>query len=218
MSARESFHQSKSNEHYTPLAIVEAARETLGAIDLDPATTARVNRERVMARSYFVMHGLIEEWHGRVFLNPPGGLIHPKTFEPVAKGGVSSQLTWWDRLAAEWLAGRVESAIFVAFSLELLQSSQKRAVPLARFPFCLPESRIRFENLDPAVPEGPFQVGRSPSHANAIGFLPPFPKDQRADIVRRRETGRWLGLSGATAEAMDRFETAFTPFGEVVIP
>lgn len=65
---------SNSNEWYTPPRYVEAAREVLGAIDLDPASCETGNRI-VRAKAYFAeaRNGLVQRWYGRVFLNPPYG-------------------------------------------------------------------------------------------------------------------------------------------------
>lgn len=82
----------------------------------------------------------------RTFLNPPGGvcdrnwqpvLRSPKGEPPCTETGIcglapghthpdpgSSQKRWWFRLVDGYLAGEVHSAIFVCFSIELLQTSQ----------------------------------------------------------------------------------------------
>ena len=68
-------HSSSSVEWFTPPDVIEAARATMGGIDLDPASCARAN-ELVRAAKYFTKDddGLRHPWHGaRVFLNPPGG-------------------------------------------------------------------------------------------------------------------------------------------------
>jgi ParB family chromosome partitioning protein len=59
-------------ERYTPSKYVEAVREVLGEIDLDPASSAKAQRT-VKAERFFTDRddGLEQEWHGRVFLNAP---------------------------------------------------------------------------------------------------------------------------------------------------
>ena len=59
-------------ERYTPAIYIEAARLVLGAIDLDPATSEQAQL-LVRATKFFTekTDGLKQEWHGRVWLNPP---------------------------------------------------------------------------------------------------------------------------------------------------
>ena len=63
---------SGENEWYTPSEIIEAARKTMGSIDLDPATSLKAN-ETVRAEQIFTIddNGLIQSWSGNVWMNPP---------------------------------------------------------------------------------------------------------------------------------------------------
>jgi phage N-6-adenine-methyltransferase len=59
-------------ERYTPAQYIEAARQVLGEIDLDPASSAMAQKT-VKAKKYYTAKtdGLSHEWRGRVWLNPP---------------------------------------------------------------------------------------------------------------------------------------------------
>jgi len=60
------------NEWYTPKIYIDAAREVMGNIDLDPASSD-VAQEIVQAGEYYTKEqdGLSKAWHGKVWLNPP---------------------------------------------------------------------------------------------------------------------------------------------------
>lgn len=138
-------------EHYTPKHVVAAARAVLGTITLDPASCEGAN-EIVKAEQFYSKQGLEHDWHGHVFLNPPGGRI----------GKRSSAAVWWAKLSQEWQADRVLQAVFIGFTLEILRSAQH--VPCLQplnFPFCVPKSRLKFSGKG------------SPPHANVVIYLPP---------------------------------------------
>jgi phage N-6-adenine-methyltransferase len=60
------------NEWFTPIEYITLARSVLGEIDLDPATS-KIAQEKIGAASYFTKQddGLLKQWSGRVWLNPP---------------------------------------------------------------------------------------------------------------------------------------------------
>lgn len=155
-------HSSATVEHYTPIEIIEAARLTMGGIDLDPATTERVNELRVRAVNIYTKEtdGLAGPWWGRVWLNPPGGRV----------GNRSSAAVWWSKLANEYAAGRVKQAVFMGFSIELLATTQSAAIWPGNVPFCIPRKRIQFLREDSP---GVFEPGESPTHSNVVIYLPP---------------------------------------------
>lgn len=186
-------HSCDSPEWYTPSPIVEAAREVMGGIDLDPASHADANLI-VQAAQYYTAEdsGLIHGWQGRVFLNPPGGLVRE----------------FWDALIREIGAQRVHQAVWIGYSLEQLQTLQSCPVSPLEFPICITAKRIAFientakrtarlakvdaENARRVAsgekPRARNEKSDSPSHSNYITYLGPF---------------------------VDRFERTFNRFGKV---
>lgn len=63
---------SGNNEWYTPKEIIDAARLTMGHIDLDPASN-EIAQKIVNAETYYTAetNGLDKIWNGNVWLNPP---------------------------------------------------------------------------------------------------------------------------------------------------
>jgi ParB family chromosome partitioning protein len=136
-------YSSKTVEWYTPPEYVEAAREALGGIDLDPASSEQANAT-VRAAEIFTAEddGLVREWRGRVFLNPPYGT----TDEKQSRAGL-----WCVKAIEEYVAGRVSACIILVNS----SHSQAWQKPLYRFPICLVHHRIKFVSADGATNENP---------------------------------------------------------------
>jgi hypothetical protein len=239
----EARHSSDSSEHYSPHDVLVLVREVLDGIDLDPASCATANRT-VRADRIFTKadNGLAKPWRGRVFVNCPGGRcdadgheVHRKTKQRrpctetgscgipaphVHTGVTSAQKRWWFKLAAEYVAGNVDSAIWLGFSVESLQTTQVGRPRVGgallpsphAFPICFPAGRIAYvraiDSEDPGAPslfaaeELLGEGGDSPPHSSYLCFLPP-----------RTSTGL------AIARAVDRFEAVFSAaLGAVNVP
>lgn len=119
---------SDENEWYTPARYLDAAREVLGAIDLDPASSAEANK-RVKAGTIWTADddGLEQPWRGRIWLNPP-------------YGGLAEKFT--QRLVAEYAAQSIDAAILL---VNAHCTDTKWFQPLWDQPLCFTDHRIDFE-------------------------------------------------------------------------
>lgn len=141
----------------TPIAILDRVRAVLGTIDFDPASSAQANA-RVGATQFMTAEQDALKYHwpkGSIYLNPPGGKI----------GNQSKTVLFWRRLGAQRDLGYLTHAIFMAFSIEALQSTQQCAQPILDFPICVPKRRIAFDSTGPAIKS-------APSHSNVIVYVP----------------------------------------------
>jgi hypothetical protein len=237
-------HSSENSEFLTPQWLTDWARHVMGGIDGDPASSARANNtvcaRWIMTKQE---NGLFHPWSNpedgspsRLFLNPPGGLVdeagravirkskqHPGCTETGACGlppghkhtGVeSSAVFWWHKLAHEFEAGRVECAVFLGFSLELLQGAQTFAGkhPLD-FPCSFPKQRIRFETEDE---QGVRHQADQPTHGNVIVLVMPRPVQPQQPLPPRAEYSN--ADERVRLDTLNRFEETFKQIGYVHVP
>lgn len=103
---------SGNNEWYTPARFVDLARNVMGGIDLDPASSEVAN-QTVKAEQFFTIEddGLQQAWAGRVWLNPPYGKDQIAAFaekfaacefaEGIALVNNATETTWFQALTSE---------------------------------------------------------------------------------------------------------------------
>jgi len=118
---------SGNNEWYTPSEYVDLARQVLGEIDLDPATSDAA-QDNIKAINYFTKGGLEKDWSGRVWLNPPYSRDLIKPFV--------------QKMVDEYQAGRITSGIMLTHDCTDTEWWQK-AVDAASA-VCFPGKRISF--------------------------------------------------------------------------
>jgi len=120
---------SGNSEWYTPQVYVSAARDVMGGIDIDPCSCEDANRV-VKATTFFdeQQDGFAQEWHGRLYTNPPYG-----------EGTIDK---FSDKLIGELTAQRVTQAIVLVNNCtetkwfqRLLQASSNVCFPLGRISF-----------------------------------------------------------------------------------
>lgn len=143
-------------------------------------------------------NGLRQSWrtYRTVWLNPPGGVVDEdgRTVIRASKehgrqacsvtgacglkpghkheGVTSSAARWWNKLSTEWWGWHRDSgtaaALFLGFSLELLQTAQRYVGPHPLdFTGCVFADRLEFDELV----NGKLKKGTQPTHASMLVLL-----------------------------------------------
>jgi phage N-6-adenine-methyltransferase len=155
-------------EWYTPQNILEAAAEVLGAIDLDPASSAAQQAHAaVKATRYFTIadNSLEQRWRGRVFCNPP-----------YARGWID---VFVEKMVSAYRAGDMSAGILLTNSSTETDWWHRAAA--ACDALCFHKRRIRFlKVVDGALTRG----SSAPSHPHTFFY---FGDDVRrfAQVFRR---------------------------------
>jgi len=128
---------SGSDEYFTPIEIIEAARRVMGEIDLDPASSSEANK-RINTLWFFDKHndGLKAEWRGRVWMNHPFGK--------------KTNRQWIQKLVSEFNSGRVTEAVCITFAA----TSERWFQPLIVFPQCFLCPRTNYFLPDGTIKRG----------------------------------------------------------------
>lgn len=197
-------HLCASSEWYSPPEIVEPYRSLVGEIDLDPASCAAANARTVGARSFYSLStpggGLAQCWEGRVWVNPP-----------------SPPRAWWERAVQALIDREADSILFVAYSLEALQQSQRWGrVPMTAFSVCIPRTRIRYLTT---VAERRAQLAaraaKSPSPLQAVRASERLATCPLDDLVPGDAPTHGSALIGMGVDH-EAFASAYASVGEVL--
>ena len=113
----------------TPKPFIEMAREVMGSIDLDPASSDQANM-LIRARTFYCSKdsALLHTWHGNIWLNPPYSAPLQQQFA--------------DKLTSEVAAGRVDQAVVLVNAKT--ETKWFRTFAGACPVMCLPSKRIAF--------------------------------------------------------------------------
>jgi len=134
-------------EYYTPIEVIEAARSTMGSIDLDPASSAKANQV-VGALCYFTQDfdGLAWDWFGNVWMN------HPFSREGNPR--------WINKLVSEYEKQNVVEACCITYA----STSETWLRPLYRFPLCFLSPRTNYR-----LPSG--EIYRGVTKGSVVAYL-----------------------------------------------
>lgn len=187
--------------HGTPRSIVFAAHAVMGGIDLDPASSALGNT-RVQAGKYYDRdrNGLVQPWSGRVFLNPPGGVLKATANlsevdrdlilatrdaikgQPWYRRTQSIATIWIDRLFWAWRTGEIDQAILILFNSEVMGARPELyGLPRVQSAYTDRVRRHNAQNREEVINrlgrvcylDSSGNPGVSPTHTSSFVYFPP---------------------------------------------
>ena len=164
-------------EMYTPPEIIEAARRTMGGIDLDPASSLIAN-QRVKADYIFTKDndGLAQQWLGNIWMNHPFSkgekacrpkqgrkkMCKKKNCIPKYKQGqlitrghcitqdIPSNSHWIDHLLAQYRENNLNQSCNITFG----STSESWYQKLAVFPQCVLDGRTQYYKPNGEIAKG----------------------------------------------------------------
>jgi hypothetical protein len=210
MSAQPHRTSSLSAEYGTPRLWTDKARELMGGIDFDPASSLAFNLTIKATQICTIEDDALAQtikWLGRLWVNPPYSRRH-------LASGLMPHVAFINKLLDQYWRGNVTQALLLVNAEPSKASSRRQRAdggrgdgdqhwfwPLWQFPICFSYYRIAFETIEP---DGQRVAQRSPTHNNALVYLPPRPN--LTDNLNN------------TAAALKRFVYLFEPLGNIVIP
>ena len=135
-------HNTGNNEWYTPPTYIEAARDVMGGIDCDPASSEIANRT-VGATTFYTIEqdGLVQPWGNTVWMNPPYA-------QPLVANFAHT-------LVEKITSGEVEQACVLVNNAT--ETTWFQEMLPAASALCFPRGRVRFLNSDGQPNGAPLQ-------------------------------------------------------------
>lgn len=117
------------DDYYTNEIIITAALEVCGHFDLDPASHPIANGRFIRAKQIYTIHdnGLLHEWAGNVWCNPPFNVWHE----------------WTPKIMSEWKRGEIVN-LFVLMATRSTSAKSNAALFNTCHGLCITNGRIPF--------------------------------------------------------------------------
>jgi len=114
-------------EWYTPIELVNAARDVMGSIDLDPSSSETANKQ-IQATRFYSEDGLNKPWFGNIWMNHP----FSRTNNPL----------WIKHLVAVYESGILKGK--QACCITFAATSEKWFRSLLNYPQCFIHGRTNY--------------------------------------------------------------------------